>query len=155
LIFLTLFRYTITDHDEMPKHKAERRPESNSALLTMEDKKMGSLKSMNPKGKEIDMAALAAKKGDPDAFVRLHSYLERYILRVSANFMDGREQEDVAQELRLLLFKVLSSWELGKGREFRQYYIGAMKKHLWKLRKKATRMILVSIEEMEAGYATG
>jgi len=116
---------------------------------------MGSLKSMNPEGKEIDRAALAAKKGDPDAFVRLHSYLERYILRVSANFMDGREQEDVAQELRLLLFKVLSSWELGKGREFRQYYIGAMKKHLWKLRKKATRMILVSIEEMEAGYATG
>lgn len=116
---------------------------------------MSSLKNMNPDGKEIDRAALAAKKGDPDAFVRLHSLLERYILRVSANFMDGREQDDVAQELRLLLFKVLFSWELGKGREFRQYYIGAMKKHLWKLRKKATRFNFVSVEEMGGGYATG
>jgi hypothetical protein len=116
---------------------------------------MGSLKSMNPDGKEIDSAALAAKRGDPDAFARLHSLLERYILRASANFMDGREQDDVAQELRLLLFKVLPSWEPGKGREFRQYYIGAMKKHLWKLRKRATRFNFVSIEEMEAGYAAG
>jgi len=116
---------------------------------------MSSLKNMNPDGKEIDRAAAAAKKGDPEAFVRLHSLLERYILRVSANFMDGREQEDVAQELRLLLFKVLSSWELGKGKEFRQYYIGAMKKHLWKLRKKATRFNCVSIEELEADHAAG
>lgn len=116
---------------------------------------MSSLKNMNSTGKDIDTAAMAAKAGDLDAFVRLHSLLERYILRVSANFMDGREQEDVAQELRLLLFKVLSSWELGKGREFRQYYIGAIKKHLWKLRKKATRFNFVSIEELEPHYAAG
>ncbi len=116
---------------------------------------MDSLNNMNPDGKEIDRAALEARMGDPEAFVRLHSYLERYILRVSANFMDGLDRDDVAQELRLLLFKVLSSWSPGKGREFRQYYIGAMKKHLWKLRKKATRMTFVSIDEMEAEYAAG
>lgn len=116
---------------------------------------MSSLKNMNPTGKEIDNAALAARTGDPDAFVRLHSLLERYILRVSANFMDGRDQDDVAQELRLLLFKVVSSWAPGKGREFRQYYIGAMKKHLWKLKRKATRMSFVSIDELEAEYASG
>ncbi|MGC8893885.1 MAG: hypothetical protein ACP5QG_03445 [candidate division WOR-3 bacterium] len=116
---------------------------------------MNSLYNMNPDAAEIDRAAMAASMGDPDAFVRLHSYLERYILRVSANFMDGRHQEDVAQELRLLLFKVLSSWKPGKGREFRQYYIGAMKKHLWKLKKKATRMIFVSIDELEREHVAG
>ncbi|MEO0250126.1 MAG: hypothetical protein ABIN58_11505 [candidate division WOR-3 bacterium] len=116
---------------------------------------MGSLNNMKSTGKEIDKAALAAKMGDPEAFIRLHSLLERYILRVSANFMDGREQDDVAQELRLLLFKVLSSWAPGKGREFRQYYIGAMKKHLWKLKRKAAQMIFVSIDELEAEYANG
>ncbi|MEO0141173.1 MAG: hypothetical protein ABIM88_06490 [candidate division WOR-3 bacterium] len=114
---------------------------------------MGSLNNMNPSGKEIDKAAIEAKMGDPEAFVRLHSFLERYILRASANFMDGTEQEDVAQELRLLLFKVLSSWAPGKAREFRQYYIAAMKKHLWKLKKKATRMIFVSLDELEEDYA--
>ena len=121
--------------------------------LLNKETKMNSLNCVKPLGKQIDEAALAAKRGEPGAFDRLLGLLDRYILKVSANFMDGSEADDVAQELRLLLFRVLRPWEPGKGREFRQYYIGAMKKHLWKLKKKATRFQFVSMEEMEENHA--
>ena len=109
---------------------------------------MSSSKSVMSLGKRIDQAAIAAKAGDPEGFETLHQLMERYIIKASRNFMDGSQADDVAQELRLLLFKVLRPWHPGKAREFRQYYIGAMKKHLWKLKKKATRMSFVSLEEV-------
>lgn len=99
-------------------------------------------------GRQIDEAALEAKRGVEEAKERLLGLLDRYILKAAHNFMGGRYWEDVAQELRVLLFEVLGTWEPGKGREFRQYYIGSMKKVLWRLKRKYSRWEeMVSLDE--------
>ena len=98
------------------------------------------------KDREVDLLAQRAKAGEPEAFAELVRVLDDYIKVMAQNFMDGSLKEDVAQELRLLLWKVLKPWTPEKA-HFRAYFVGAAKKLLWRLKKKLTRFQTVPLED--------
>ncbi len=98
------------------------------------------------KDREVDLLGLKAKEGDPEAFAQLLCLLDDYIKVVAQNFMDGSMKDDVAQELRLLLWKVLRPWTPEKA-HLRAYFVGAAKKFLGRLKKKLERRQFLPLEE--------
>ena len=103
-------------------------------------------KGKGVKNREVDAIASRAKAGDPEAFRQLLEVLDDYIKVMAQNFMDGSMKDDVAQELRLLLWKVLRPWSPEKA-HLRAYFVGAAKKHLWRLKKKLERFQTVPLED--------
>lgn len=103
-------------------------------------------RSHRVKDREVDLLAERAKAGDAEAFAQLVRVLDDYIKVMAQNFMDGSLKDDVAQELRLLLWKVLRPWTPEKA-HLRAYFVGAAKKYLWRLKKKLTKLQTVPLED--------